>query len=491
MPAREKSQLVPGYGDRLLQRLRVQKWSQSELAKRTGISRQTLHRVINRDEITGRVATAIAKVLGKEFLMLPVDERERASQRAAQPMTPPAILTSPASNTWFGKVLEGLREDLQVSQEELAREAGISLNTYRRLITGANKPKSTWLTRIADALEIAEKIPYGTLLAREAPSDPLYTEIGRQLRAWRQSAGLDLHDSADMIGSSPFWVAAFEVGDEESMTFLDDLARLYGSTSDVLFRAAQLSLTPNAPADANAESINRILTFESAMTEAKRRAQWRSKAAAKDKSWDIELASKLYQRREWVGFTMSDAAKRIGTTEKLLAEWEAGAIEPSLQEFDRMSVVYRTTPWELRYGGRWERAWEFPSADESRAFIFLSVLAPGDLAWLHRFLSALADFGLSEVELEQVRDSLLSPNSYGELAEFVEIEERAVFVGARLRERAFEMWNDVRTPEWRDNSQTQIALPAICAVPIEQANSDKRILKEVWQRMNPNSAAHE
>jgi len=58
---------IPGYGSELRRRLTELGWSQSKLASSTGVSRQTIHRAINEDEVSDRTREKIANALGRAF----------------------------------------------------------------------------------------------------------------------------------------------------------------------------------------------------------------------------------------------------------------------------------------------------------------------------------------------------------------------------------------------------------------------------------------
>lgn len=66
-------QRIPGYGASVRRQLERLGWNQSELAKRTDVSRQTISRALNHDEVSPRTAELIAAALGQ------------ASERTIQP----------------------------------------------------------------------------------------------------------------------------------------------------------------------------------------------------------------------------------------------------------------------------------------------------------------------------------------------------------------------------------------------------------------------
>jgi transcriptional regulator with XRE-family HTH domain len=179
MPAREQTQVIEGYGDRLLQRLRALKMSQSQLAERAQVSRQTLYRAIHRDELTGRVAKKIAAVVGAD-LFAPgtpggpgVAAVARESEARSVVESPAGQVTAPTpALSWFGEVLELLREDQCMTQEDAAEAAGISVTTYRRVIAGATAPKQQWVVKLGESFEVRD--PEGLYAIRNGsfPDDP-------------------------------------------------------------------------------------------------------------------------------------------------------------------------------------------------------------------------------------------------------------------------------------------------------------------------------
>lgn len=57
--------VVPGYGDSIRRQLEQVGWTQTELAERSGVSRQTISRALNHDEVSSRTAERIAAALGQ------------------------------------------------------------------------------------------------------------------------------------------------------------------------------------------------------------------------------------------------------------------------------------------------------------------------------------------------------------------------------------------------------------------------------------------
>lgn len=513
MSAREPAVAVPGYGDRLLQRLRALKMSQSELAKRARVSRQTLHRAIHRDELTGRVAKKVAAVVGQDLLGPAAAPVTSPRAPGAGPDTPapaaggtaavvrepnalngipneaaqsPPVVVAPAPVlTWFGEVLEALREDADLSQEDAADFAGVSVTTYRRIITGATKPKRAWIERFGAYLDLRNPAGLFAIRGLTHPEDLTYRALGRQLRAWRTTAGMDLVDVADSVGGDAYHIAMYEVGSDDVLTDLDQLAQLYGTTGDVLYRAAVLSL-PGAERDEDHAAVaRRVLMFESAAREAWSRQRERD-SYRRSQGWMREGIEMLSDFRRHAGFTIKEAAKRIGTTEKKISDWEDGVTEPTVREFEMLATLYRTTPWNLRYGGPWERAWGFPNAPEHRSLIFSVAIPPDDRAWLYRYLAELAQFGLGEVELEGVRQTLTSPTTYPELARHVPTERWGQFIRLRMRERAADMWRDIVEPGWRERGEGQEPPlpPALFAAPPAADVADAELLRQVEESQN-------
>lgn len=57
--------IVPGYGDSIRRQLEQMGWKQTELASRAGVSRQTISRALNHDEVSDKTAELIAAALGQ------------------------------------------------------------------------------------------------------------------------------------------------------------------------------------------------------------------------------------------------------------------------------------------------------------------------------------------------------------------------------------------------------------------------------------------
>lgn len=58
-------QVIPGYGESVRRQLEQIGWNQTELAERSGVSRQTISRALNHDEVSARTAERIAAALGQ------------------------------------------------------------------------------------------------------------------------------------------------------------------------------------------------------------------------------------------------------------------------------------------------------------------------------------------------------------------------------------------------------------------------------------------
>jgi transcriptional regulator with XRE-family HTH domain len=514
MPPREDVQVIQGYGERLLARLRALRLSQSALATKAEVSRQTLHRAIHHDELTPRVAKKIAGVVGKDFAAttatgagggsttplrlvptgatgvlavgpkdtgdaeapVPAAVREEIARYVAAPDAEARWNLSPAArdvleaedDAWLqtrrltplGEVLELLRQDLSgASQQAFALDAGISVTTYRRLLTGEAKPKKSWLRAFGENLDLDDPKSMTHLAEFTGSDDPLDRAIGQQLRTWRAMNGYDLHDVADATGEHEVFIARAEVGDVDSNSMLGELAPLYGTTADVLFAAAQLAAAPNTR-ESKVASVARVLSLEGAFAEARRKE--RERASDRTHGWDFEGGFEMSNIRRRAGWEQEDVAKRLGVTVDLVEAWEEGEVEPSTTDFEIMATMYVVTPWELRYGSRWARAWEFPAAAESRAFLFQAIFSPAELAWLYRFLAEVAALGLDVDDVESIRLTLTNPNGYGELTEHVPREAWERFIRIRLRTRAEHVWRNLREPGWPERPRdTWGPLPAL------------------------------
>ena len=74
-------QEVPGYGEKLRNKLATMEWTQARLAEQSGVSRQTISRAINRDQVSGQTMSRIAAVLGTGFEHGRRGQRESRTQR--------------------------------------------------------------------------------------------------------------------------------------------------------------------------------------------------------------------------------------------------------------------------------------------------------------------------------------------------------------------------------------------------------------------------
>jgi len=505
MPTREPVQKIQGFGTRLLNRLRSLEMSQTALAEKAKVSRQTLHRAIHRDELTGRVAKQIAGVVGLDLLSMtsttpPVVVTAVAAHHSTGGS--PGAVREPGANygddaplplSPLGEVLELLRRDVGTTQDDMTTAARISLSTYRRVITGKTVPKDAWLIRWGDDFELRD--PEAMLRLKEftGPSTPFYRAVGRQLHAWRVSNGYDLYDVAGATGEEVLRLAMYEAGLDENFLALDDIAPLLGTSSDVIYRVAKLAAPDDEEEGTWRPPVERVLTFEAAQASA--RVQQEDRDRDRDeKMWGEEEANELGSIRMRVGLTQKQVARELGRPKKLVAAWENGDREPSLEDLERLALLYRTTPWQLRYGTPWMRAVSFPNAPESRSHIFAAVLPHEARGWLYRFLALLADYGLDDTALESVRDSLTNPDYYYDV-QYVYVEDEAVlFLRAKLRELADEVWRNLTAPDWVDHpDRPDDALPVLFTDPgfsVAEGEALVRTLRErglhaAYRRVDP------
>lgn len=463
MSAREQVQKIQGFGLRLLNRLAALKMTQTTLSERTGISRQTLHRAIHKDELTGRVAKKIAGVVGSDLLSVDVGAPALAlvlgGQRLgeltpAEPQSIESTIPSGAPDdaanlagrlTALGEVLEILRRDDAVSQDAMAARATISLATYRRVITGQTRPKDSWLRKWGEVAELDD--PDDMLYLKQFErGDAFYQAVGRQLHAWRVSAGLDLIDVADACGESVLTLAQYEAGWKENFLALDDLAPLYGTSSDMIFRAAVLT-APRDDDDRWRPPVERVLTFEAAQMHAYQQQEERDLSRARG-GWDIMRSNELHSIRLWTGHDRKDVAKQLGVRVGVVDAWEDDEKEPTASELERMSILYRRTPWELRYGDPWTRAVSFPNTHEARSLIFGKVFPPELRAWMYQLLAEFASLGLDDIELMDVRETLTNPVHYSDIIVAASTEEAEQFLWAALVDTATNMWRNITEPDW-------------------------------------------
>lgn len=72
------------------------------------------------------------------------------------------VAINPKSQLEFGKKLRKIRENKGLSQEEVAREVGISTNYYAGLERGEENPSFAVLEKICDVLKVksSEILPF-------------------------------------------------------------------------------------------------------------------------------------------------------------------------------------------------------------------------------------------------------------------------------------------------------------------------------------------
>lgn len=73
-------QEVPGYGEKLRKELATMKWTQADLAEQSGVSRQTISRAINHDQVSEQTMSRVAAVLGTGF-----DHRSQGRRESGKP----------------------------------------------------------------------------------------------------------------------------------------------------------------------------------------------------------------------------------------------------------------------------------------------------------------------------------------------------------------------------------------------------------------------
>lgn len=49
------------------------------------------------------------------------------------------------------------------------------------------------------------------------------------------------------------------------------------------------------------------------------------------------------------GFTLKDAAAKIGVTKETLSRWERGLSSPTLEKVERLAAAYQCTPEDFLY----------------------------------------------------------------------------------------------------------------------------------------------
>lgn len=459
MASREQIQKIQGLGGLLAGRIRAMRMSQTALAQRAGISRQTLHRVLHSDEVSARVAKRIAAVVGSDLVALAEVGRFGSSISAAQQRPNPSDRSrvSDAARTSrglapLGEVLEILREDIGMSQQQMAASAGISLTTYQRIIRGDATAKDKWLLAWGEVVELRDPKDMLSIKSFAGSTSKFHRSIGRQIRAWRISSGLDLLDVADALGLDAVRVAMYEAGDDEGFLMLDDIAPLFGASSDAIYRAAVLASADEEDAKWR-PPVERILTFEAAQRSARERQNERDRERATG-AWDFEAASELQFIRARAGYDIEQVARLLKKPKKLIEQWEDGDREPRSADFEQMAVLYRTTPWRLRYGDFWRRAIAFPNAPESRSLIFAAIMPSETRAWLLRFLAELAELGFDDAALEGVKMSLTDPSAYYDV-QFAESDSESVaFIKAKLRESAEETWKNFNQPDWVESGNS-------------------------------------
>ncbi len=407
MPPRNR-QIVDGLGSQLLMRLRERTMTQRELALRARVSRQTLHRAIHHNEASTGIIRKLASVLGSDLV-------QPGLRLAAESAAPAVGSTDHGQHAVddlpvLGAVIEALREDDRWSQVRFVKEAGLSLSTYRRLITGRAKPRPEWLSRLADMFEEDPKV--FDRVTRAERGDAVARALGRTLRTWRESRAVSLREAARAVGESPTNIALAETGEDSNINYLELLAPVYGTTADVIFRSAVLSVPPSQRDEFKdrTPAWARILTIEAADAEAEERRRIREDGPL------IEFGQRLADARWTTGFTQEDIGNRLGVSAETLDDWEEGMEDPSLAQLEELAFIYRTTPWGLRYGGESERAWEFTRALPCRSDIFASTLPVKARMRVYEFLANVAALGFDDQELLGVRRSLTDPEHFTELA---------------------------------------------------------------------------
>ena len=73
-------QEVPGYGEKLRNKLATMTWTQARLAEQSGVSRQTISRAINSDQVSEQTMSRIGAVLGTAF-----EHRRRGQRESGRP----------------------------------------------------------------------------------------------------------------------------------------------------------------------------------------------------------------------------------------------------------------------------------------------------------------------------------------------------------------------------------------------------------------------
>lgn len=112
--------LVPGYGASIRRQLEQIGWTQTELAERSGVSRQTVSRALNHDEVSSRTAELIAAALGQ------VSERDGSSPSGhpdpeSEARSEEAVLTGQALCDATDLVAWGHRREAQALLPKLVR----------------------------------------------------------------------------------------------------------------------------------------------------------------------------------------------------------------------------------------------------------------------------------------------------------------------------------------------------------------------------------
>ncbi len=142
----------------------------------------------------------------------------------------------------FGPRLEELRKLRGLSQNDLARELGVTKGAVHAWEAGRNQPRMVMARRVADLLGV----PLADLLPSEAqpagvpspvPDGPpsLPMRVAERFRAAREARGLSVADVKHLSGCPTHIIERLETGDLPNASILAMLAASVGVSLDALF----------------------------------------------------------------------------------------------------------------------------------------------------------------------------------------------------------------------------------------------------------------
>lgn len=106
----------------------------------------------------------------------------------------------------IGNNIKKIRKRKGMTQKELGSKCGIADSAIRRYELGGANPKRETLQKIADALDVSIYILTDEFKSLSAP------HIGKQIRKYREEAGLHQHELAKYLEVTQQTIATWEIG---------------------------------------------------------------------------------------------------------------------------------------------------------------------------------------------------------------------------------------------------------------------------------------